>query len=165
MASTHVQVSLLAPRARVYAMLLDAAHIPRWRVPDGMRAEVHAFEAYPGGRFRVSLTYEDASEPGKTTAHTDTYGGRFVELVPGERIVEELAFETTNPAMMGVMRITTVLTDREDGGTDLEATHEGLPPGVSPADNEEGWRMAMGRLAALCGGVTDPGGPSPSPSR
>jgi hypothetical protein len=36
-----------------------------------------------------------------------------------------------------------------DGGTDLLALHDGLPPGVSPADNETGWRMALTKLAAL----------------
>jgi hypothetical protein len=36
-----------------------------------------------------------------------------------------------------------------DGGTDLFAVHDGLPPGVSVADNETGWRMALAKLAAL----------------
>ena len=36
-----------------------------------------------------------------------------------------------------------------NGGTDLVAVHEGLPPGVSLADNETAWRMALAKLAAL----------------
>src|SRR5258708_6547819 len=54
--------------------------------------------------------------------------------------------ETTEPALRCEMTIT--LADR-DGGTDLLAVHEGLPPGVSPADNEVGWQMALAKLAAL----------------
>jgi Activator of Hsp90 ATPase homolog 1-like protein len=46
------------------------------------------------------------------------------------------------------MTITITLTDA-DGGTDLLAVHSGLPPGLSPADNETGWRMALAKLAAL----------------
>ena len=46
------------------------------------------------------------------------------------------------------MTITITLTD-SDGGTDLVAVHEGLPHGLSPADNEIGWRMALDKLAAL----------------
>jgi hypothetical protein len=46
------------------------------------------------------------------------------------------------------MKITITLTDA-DGGTHLLAVHDGLPTGVSPADNETGWRMALGKLAAL----------------
>jgi uncharacterized protein YndB with AHSA1/START domain len=104
-----------------------------------MTSQVHEFHAREGGRFRVSLTYETATGMGKTTAHTDTYHGRFVELVPDERIVEAVEFETTDPALQGEMTITTSLVDA-NGGTDIVAVHDRLPPGVPPADNELGWR-------------------------
>lgn len=47
-----------------------------------MTCHVHAFDARVGGKFQVSLTYDAPTGVGKTTAHTDTYHGRFVELVP-----------------------------------------------------------------------------------
>jgi hypothetical protein len=46
------------------------------------------------------------------------------------------------------MTITITLTDA-DSGTDFLAVHEGLPRGVSTADNETGWQMALAKLAAL----------------
>jgi hypothetical protein len=46
------------------------------------------------------------------------------------------------------MTITITLADA-DGGTDLCAVHDGLPPGVPDADNETGWNMALAILAAL----------------
>ena len=46
------------------------------------------------------------------------------------------------------MTITTTLVDA-DGGTDVIAVHDGLPPGLSTVDNETGWRDALTRLAAL----------------
>jgi uncharacterized protein YndB with AHSA1/START domain len=96
----------------------------------------------------LSLTYEAPTRTGKTTAHTDTYHGRFVKLVPNEQVVEVDEFETEDPALRGEMTITITLADA-DGGTDLFAVHDGLPRGVSPADNETGWRMALAKLAAL----------------
>ena len=63
-----------------------------------------------------------------------------MKLVPNEQIVD--------PALRGEMTITITLADGA-GGTKLLAVHEGLPPGVSPADNEAGWRMALAKLAAL----------------
>jgi uncharacterized protein YndB with AHSA1/START domain len=57
-------------------------------------------------------------------------------------------FETTDPAMQGEMTSTTTLTDA-DGGTEILAVHDGLPLGVSPADNELGWRLSFAKLAAL----------------
>jgi uncharacterized protein YndB with AHSA1/START domain len=117
-------------------------------VPDGMTSEVHAFDPREGGSFRISLTYDAPSGAGKTTEHTDTYQGRFVKLVPNEEVVEVVEFETADPALQGEMTITITLVDA-DGGTDLLAVHDALPPGLSPADNETGWRMALDKLAAL----------------
>jgi uncharacterized protein YndB with AHSA1/START domain len=117
-------------------------------VPTGMTSQVHVFEARTGGSFRISLTYEEPSRTGKTTAHTDTYHGRFLELVPHERVVEVVEFETDDPDMQGEMTITYTLTDA-DGGTEIFAVHEGLPPGLSPAQNELGWRQSLDKLAAF----------------
>ncbi len=113
-----------------------------------MTCHVHAFDAREGGSFRISLTYDQPTGTGKTTAHTDTYRGRFAKLVPNERVVEVDEFETEDPALRGEMTITITLADA-DGGTSLLAVHDGLPPGVSSADNETGWRMALAKLAAF----------------
>lgn len=146
MAKQHIK----APRAAVYRALLDPAAIAQWRVPDGMSSDVHSFEAREGGSFRVSLTY-DGKGAGKSGAHTDTYHGHFARLVADELVVEVLEFETTDPALQGTMTMTTTLTDAADG-TDVVITHEGLPAGVSPADNDLGTRMALTNLARLVEG-------------
>jgi uncharacterized protein YndB with AHSA1/START domain len=149
MTATRVSRHLRAPRAAVYRALVDAEAIARWKVPSGMTAQVHQFDGREGGTFRISLTYDEPDRTGKTTAHTDTYTGRFVRLVPGELVVEADEFETDDPALRGEMTITISLADADGGGTDLVAVHDGLPDGVSPADNELGWRDSLGRLAAL----------------
>ena len=117
-------------------------------VPDGMSSHVHVFEPHEGGRFRISLTYDEPTGTAKTSARTDTYHGRFVKLVPGEEVVEAMEFETADPSMRGEMTVSFRLT-AVAGGTDLVAVHDNVPPGVSPTDNEAGWRMALDRLAAL----------------
>ena len=148
MSTTEHTARLDAPPAVVYAALLDPQLIPRWRVPTGMRCLVHEFEAHEGGAFRVSLTYDAPDAQGKSSAHTDTYHGTFEQLIPNERVVERLEFETTDPQMQGEMRVTTHLAP--DGpGTLLTAVHENLPPGVAPTDNELGWRQSLAKLAAL----------------
>ncbi|HWF29247.1 MAG TPA: SRPBCC domain-containing protein [Mycobacterium sp.] len=148
MTNTRSVRHIRASRADVYRALVDATAIATWRVPDNMSAAVHVFDPRPGGEFRISLTYESPARRGKTAAHTDTYHGLFIELVPDERVVEELEFETSDPALHGAMRMTTALADA-DGGTDVIVLHEGLPPGVSARDNEIGTRMALDKLAAL----------------
>jgi len=137
-----------APRANVYRALLDARAVATWMVPSGMTSHVHVFDGREGGSFRISLTYDTPSGTGKTTAHTDTYHGRFVKLVPHEQVVEVMEFETADDSMRGVMTVTFTLTEA-DGGTDVLAVHDNVPPGVALADNETGWRMALEKLARL----------------
>jgi uncharacterized protein YndB with AHSA1/START domain len=146
--STRLTRHLNAPRASVYRAFLDARAVQKWQVPSGMKSQVHMFDAREGGSFRISLTYDEPTGTGKTTAHTDTYHGRFVTLVPNEKIVEVVEFETGDPALRGEMTITITLADA-DGGTDVLAVHDGLPPGLSAADNEVGWGEALAKLAAL----------------
>jgi uncharacterized protein YndB with AHSA1/START domain len=92
--------------------------------------------------FRISLTYDTPTGTGKTTAHIDTYHGRFVKLVPHEQVVEVMEFETADDMMRGEMTVTFTLTEA-DGGTHVLAVHDS----VAPADNETGWRMALEKLA------------------
>ncbi len=149
MYSMRVTGHVDAPRPAVYRALVDADAIATWRVPDGMTAYVHEFDAREGGRFRVSLTYDLPTGTGKSDPHTDTYHGRFRRLVPDEQVVEEVEFETPDPALRGTMTMTTTLTDADGGGTDVLVVHEGIPDAVPAQDNETGTRMALANLARL----------------
>jgi uncharacterized protein YndB with AHSA1/START domain len=151
MYATRMSWHVKAPRAAVYRMLVDADALAKWRVPDGMSSEVHAFEAREGGAFRISLTYDVPTGTGKSGSHTDTYHGRFLKLVPDELVVEEFEFETGDPALRGTMTMTTTLTDA-DGGTEVVVLHEGIPDAVPPDQNEDGTRMALANLARLVEG-------------
>lgn len=148
MYSTQASQHVRASRPAVYRALLDPDAIPKWRVPTGMSSYVHEFDAREGGAFRVSLTYDVPSGTGKSSAHTDTYHGHFLKLVPNEQVVEVLEFETTDPALRGAMTMTTTLRDADDG-TDVLVVHEGIPDAVPAADNETGTRLALTNLARL----------------
>jgi uncharacterized protein YndB with AHSA1/START domain len=146
--TTRVTRRVRAPRARVYAALLDPAAVQQWMVPEGMTSRIHSFDAHEGGTFRISLTYDEPTTAGKTNPRTDSFRGRFLRLVPDAEVVQAVEFETDDPAMQGEMTITYSLTET-GGGTDLVGVHENLPPGVSPADNELGWTMSIEKLAGL----------------
>ena len=148
MAATRISQRVNAPRPTVYRALIDPHAVATWMVPTGMTSRVHAFDPHEGGAFRISLTYDAPTDAGKTTAHTATYHGRFIKLVPDEEVVEVVEFETADPALQGEMTITISLADAQ-GGTEVLAVHDRLPPGLSPADNEAGWRSSLSKLAAL----------------
>lgn len=148
MSTTRVIRFVAAPPDAVYRALIDPEAVQHWMVPHGMSSEVHRFDAREGGEFEISLTYDDPAAAGKTEGATDSFAGRFAELVPGESVVQVVAFDTADPALAGEMTIRYTLRER-DGGTEIEGVHENLPPGVPPDQNELGWRMSLGKLAAL----------------
>lgn len=115
-------------------------------VPNGMTSRIHEFDPRVGGRFRISLTYDLHTEAGKTTPHTDTFHGVFARVVPDREVVQTVEFETDDPELLGEMTVTYTLEDAP-GGTRVTASHENLPPGLSPDENEVGFRMALAKLA------------------
>ena len=149
-ASTRVSMFVSAPRHAVYTACLDPDRLVRWRVPDGMVGKMHVFQPLVGGRVRMSLTYRGAAHAnaGKTSDDTDTYNGTFLELIPDELIVEAVDFESDDPAFAGQMRITTRFVDAGEG-TEVTLVCDNIPSGIDPADNEEGTRQSLQKLAAL----------------
>ena len=149
-ASTQVSRIIKAPRKAVYQACLDPHALASWRAPDNMRGHVHVFDAREGGTFRMSLTYQDPehSPGGKTSEDTDTFQGRFIELVPNEKIVEVIEFESRDPRFAGEMQITTSFTDT-DQGTEITVLCQDIPPGIRPEDNEMGSKQSLRKLAAL----------------
>lgn len=153
MATTRIGTQIDAPRSAVYPLLVDGDAVTAWMMPDGIAVEVHRFEAVEGGSFSITLTYDNPADTGRHDAGTvrqqhDAYFGTFRSLVPDEQVVEVLEFVTEKPEMTGAQTVTFTLTDAE-GGTYLEVLHEGVPPGLSPAENEISWQLALTKLAAL----------------
>jgi uncharacterized protein YndB with AHSA1/START domain len=148
--STKVSRIIKAPRRAVYRACLDPQSVAAWRVPDTMTAEVQVFEAREGGTYRMSFTYRGPQQGpgGKTSDDTDTFQGRFVELVPDEKIVKAVVFDSCDSQFAGEMKITTSLADTA-GGTEITVLCQDIPPGVRPEDNEEGTKQALRKLAAL----------------
>ncbi len=138
---------IAAPRETVYRACLDPAALATWRAPDNMTGRMHDFDGRVGGGYRMSLTYQDArGSPGKSSDDTDTFEGRFIELVANVRIVEIVRFESPDPRFAGEMTITTAFAD---AGSEVTMTFENLPSGIRPEDNAEGSRQSLRKLAAL----------------
>jgi uncharacterized protein YndB with AHSA1/START domain len=146
----RVSRMIKAPRHTIYQAFLDRQAVAAWMAPDTMRGHVHTFDPREGGQFRISLTYRNPGEAqrGKTAEDTDTYHGRFVKLVPDEKIVEVIEFETQEPGFAGEMTMTVMLVEVE-GGTEVSLLFENVPTGIRPEDNEAGSRQSLQKLAAL----------------
>lgn len=112
-----------------------------------MRGHVLAFEPRAGGTYRMVLEYEDTSISGKTEANADAFDGRFVELVPGERVVEEILFRSDDPGFASPMRMVTALEHTAEG-TLVTITASDVPDAIRPQDHRAGMDSALANLAA-----------------
>jgi uncharacterized protein YndB with AHSA1/START domain len=146
---TASRIIRASPRT-IYRALLDPEAIVRWRPPAGMKAHVYAFDPREGGTFRMSFSYVDASHDvrGKTSDDADVFEGRFLELVPDERVVELIEFESDDPAFTGSMAVTTSLR-AVDGGTEVTIRCENVPQGIRPEDHAVGMASTLKNLASF----------------
>ncbi|BAU49432.1 activator of HSP90 ATPase [Sulfurifustis variabilis] len=130
---------LRAAPERVYRAFLDADAMAKWLPPNGFTGKVHQMDAKVGGTYRMSFT-------NFTTGQSHAFGGKFLELVPNERVRYTDVFE--DPNLPGEMQTTVSLT-KVSCGTELNIVQEGIP-GVIPLEScYLGWQESLTLLAML----------------
>lgn len=134
--------------AAAFAALTDRDALLAWLPPRGMHGRFERFDLRPGGSYRLVLTYDDpAGAPGKTSSDSDVSEVRITEVVPGERVVQEVDFESDDPAFQGTMRMEWHLRGTADG-TEVEVVARDVPAGVRARDHAEGLTSSLANLAA-----------------
>jgi uncharacterized protein YndB with AHSA1/START domain len=138
---------ITASPERVYDAFVDPEALVAWLPPEGMSGRFERFDLRPGGSYRMVLTYADASAaPGKATADADVVEARFVDVVPGVRVVQAVDFVSDDPAFAGTMTMTWEVT-AVDGGTRVDITADDVPDGISAEDHAEGIASSLTNLA------------------
>jgi uncharacterized protein YndB with AHSA1/START domain len=139
---------IAAPLDAVCAAFIDQEALEAWLPPKGMIGRFEQFDARPGGSYRMVLTYLDASTaPGKSTADSDIVEVRFVNIVPGVRVVQAVDFVSDEPGYLGTMTMTWEVTSVEVG-TRVDIRAENVPTGVSAEDHAAGLDSSLASLAA-----------------
>ena len=131
----------------IYRAFVDGRAWERWLPPEGMSGRIDTFDARPGGRYRMSLTYRgDHKNSGKSADDTDAVEGRFVEFVPDEKVVHAVTFQSDDPDFAGEMRMIWSLSPAA-GGTKVSIVAENVPAGISKEDHDVGLRSTLENLA------------------
>ncbi len=130
---------LKAPPERVYRAFLDPEAMAKWLPPHGFTGQVHHLDAKVGGTYKMSFT-------NFTTGKVESFGGTFLELVPGARIRHTDAFD--DPNLPGQMT-TTLELRAVFCGTELKVTQEGIPDAIPPEACHLGWQESLMLLAQL----------------
>jgi uncharacterized protein YndB with AHSA1/START domain len=138
---------IAAPTDRVYAALIDPDALAAWLPPAGMSGRFERFDARPGGSYRMVLTYADASTtPGKARADSDVVEARFVDIVPGVRVVHAVDFVSDDARYAGTMTMTWEVTATE-AGTRVDIRADDVPAGISADDHAAGLASSLANLA------------------
>ena len=124
---------------RVYKAFLDAGAMCKWLPPHGFTGRVHQIDARVGGSYKMSFTNFG-------TGQSHTFGGKYLELVPNERIVHTDQFD--DPNMPGSMK-TTVALKKVSVGTEVHITQEGVPEAIPLEACYLGWQESLALLAQL----------------
>jgi uncharacterized protein YndB with AHSA1/START domain len=130
---------LRATPERIYRAFLDADAMAKWLPPNGFIGKVHHLDAKVGGTYKMSFT-------NFTTRHSHSFGGKYLELVPNERIVHTDKFD--DPNLPGEMQ-TTVSLKKVSCGTELNVVQEGIPSGIPVEACYLGWQESLTLLAQL----------------
>ena len=130
---------LSAKPERVYRAFIDADAMAKWLPPDGFTGKVHQMDAKVGGTYKMSFT-------NFTTGTTTSFGGKYLELVPNERLRYTDSFD--DPNLPGEMQ-TTVVLKKVSVGTELSVVQEGVPDAIPAEACYLGWQSSLNQLAKL----------------
>ena len=130
---------LRATPERVYRAFLSPEAMAKWLPPNGFTGKVHQMEPKVGGTHRMSFT-------NFTTGKSHYFGGRYLELVPNERIRYTDTFE--DPNLPGEMQVSVTLK-KVASGTELNVVQEGVPEVIPPDACYVGWQESLVLLAKL----------------
>ncbi|MFT3720975.1 SRPBCC family protein [Pseudorhodoferax sp.] len=124
---------------KVYRAFTHGAALAKWLPPHGFVCHVHHFEGQVGGRFRMS--FENFS-----TGHSHSFGGEYLQLVPGERVEYTDRFDAPN--LPGEMRVTVKLR-AVSCGTEVDIEQAGIPEVIPVEMCTLGWQESLAQLARL----------------
>lgn len=130
---------LRAKPDKVYRAFLDAEALARWLPPNGFTCKVDHLDAKVGGTFKMAFR-------NFTTGNGHSFGGKYLELVPGERLVYTDKFD--DPKLPGEMRVTVTLK-AVMCGTELNVTQEGIPEAIPVEFCYLGWQESLEYLTRL----------------
>lgn len=130
---------LRATPEKVYRAFLDADAMAKWLPPNGFTGKVHQLDAKVGGTYKMVFT-------NFTTGKSHSFGGKYLELVPHERIRYTDKFD--DPNLPGELQ-TMISLKRVFCGTELNIVQEGLPDVIPPEACCLGWQESLTLLAKL----------------
>lgn len=136
--TVRLQRVLSTKPEKVYRAFIEADAVAKWFPPNGFACTVHNLDAKVGGSHRMSFR-------NFTTGNSHSFGGKYLELVPGERLRNTDTFD--DPNLPGEMQVTVTL--KVSVGTEMHIVQEGIPDAIPAEACYLGWQQSLRNLARL----------------
>jgi uncharacterized protein YndB with AHSA1/START domain len=137
--TVRFQRVIRAPAERIYRAFIDPDAMCKWLPPHGFTGRVHEMDSRVGGGYRMSFTQ-------LSNGQTHSFGGRYLDLVPGELIRNTDRFD--DEGLPGEM-ITTVRLTALSVGTEVQIEQAGIPDAIPTEMCHLGWQDSLLLLALL----------------
>lgn len=137
--TVHLHRVFVAKPEKVYRAFIEPDAIASWIPPFGFTCTVHELDGKVGGKHRMSFR-------NFTTGKSHSFGGEYVELVPGERLVYTDRFD--DPNLPGEIRVTVTLR-AVSVGTEMTVEQQGIPDLIPLEACYLGWQESLRKLARL----------------
>jgi len=124
---------------KLYRAFLEPDALASWLPPYGFICTVNKLEAKEGGKHRLSFR-------NFTTGHSHSFGGRYLTLIPNEKLIYTDIFD--DPNLTGEMKVTVTLKS-VSAGTDMTVVQEGIPDLIPTEFCYLGWQESLDKLARL----------------
>ncbi len=124
---------------KLYRAFLEPDAVASWLPPWGFLCTVHELEAKIGGRYRMSFR-------NFTTGQSHSFGGSYLELIPGQRLVYTDGFD--DPNLPGEMKVTVDLK-QVSVGTEITIEQQGVPDMIPAETCYLRWQDSLRKLAKL----------------
>lgn len=135
----------------VYNTFTDPKALTYWLAPHGMTGKIHHFDFKVGGKYEMSLFYNDSEAAGKTSGNEDRFVATFDEIKPFEKLVQTINFLSDNSALKDEMIMEVYFEEVEANSTKVTIHFKNIPIDIDPKDNEEGTAQSLEKLAAYIG--------------
>lgn len=124
---------------KIYRAFIEPDAVAKWLPPNGFTCTVHQLEPRVGGSYKMSFR-------NFTTGHAHSFGGQYLELVPGQRLRYSDRFD--DPNLAGELRVTVTLK-KVSVGTEVDILQEGVPDVIPLEACYLGWQESLRNLAKL----------------
>ncbi|POY37537.1 polyketide cyclase [Solitalea longa] len=130
---------LKAAPEKVFRAFTEAIAIASWLPPYGFLCTVHEMDVKVDGTFRMSFH-------NFSTGNSHSFGGRYLEIKPGEFFKYTDKFD--DPNLPGEM-ITSVWLKKVLVGTEIKIIQENIPSVIPAEMCYLGWQESLEKLAKL----------------